>query len=173
MNQPLKLDKIKKTKTQFKEYPNEEIITKLRTQNEVLDADSKIQIIYVRTNRRGTSAVVEVDEETHERMIRTERVYIDYDVCRVYEHTDIMRCLNCQQFNHTKKYCKNNLKCGRCAEEHETSECNSTEVKCINCCDSRSRLKLEVDVCHTAWNINCPLYLHKTEIEKRRLTFLK
>lgn len=137
-----------------KEYTNQEIISKLQLQNKVLEHDSKIQIIYVRTNRRGLSAVLEVDEETHRRMIQTERVYIDYDVCRVYEHTDITRCLKCQQFNHTKKFCKNDLKCGKCAADHETLQCENQENKCINCCDSKDRLNINVDVCHLAWNIN-------------------
>jgi hypothetical protein len=50
---------------------------------------------------------------------------------------EIPQCMRCQQFGHTKNYCRNNPRCVKCAAQHNTSECprktNDDNVKCVNC----------------------------------------
>ena len=45
--------------------------------------------------------------------------------------------MRCQQFVHTKNYCRKNPRCVKCAAQHLTSECPRTtkddNVKCANC----------------------------------------
>jgi hypothetical protein len=49
----------------------------------------------------------------------------------------IPQCTNCQDLNHTQKYCNRRPRCVKCAGSHHTSAClrkdRSTEVKCVLC----------------------------------------
>ena len=50
---------------------------------------------------------------------------------------EIPQCMRCQQFGHTKNYCRNNPRCVKCATQHLTSECprkaKDDNVICVNC----------------------------------------
>lgn len=50
---------------------------------------------------------------------------------------DIPQCINCQQYGHTKAYCKRRPKCIKCAGDHESRLCSrqnwADEVKCALC----------------------------------------
>ena len=50
---------------------------------------------------------------------------------------EIPQCMRCQQFGHTKNYCRNNPRCVKCAAQHLTSECprktKDDNVLCVNC----------------------------------------
>ena len=50
---------------------------------------------------------------------------------------EIPQCMRCQQFGHTKNYCRNNPRCVKCAAQHITSECprkaKDDNVQCVNC----------------------------------------
>ena len=50
---------------------------------------------------------------------------------------EIPQCMRCQQFGHTKNYCRNNPRCVKCAAQHLTSECprktKDDNVLCANC----------------------------------------
>jgi len=45
----------------------------------------------------------------------------------------IKQCFKCQAYGHKADICKNKIKCGKCAQEHETKNCTSEELKCANC----------------------------------------
>lgn len=62
------------------------------------------------------------------------------------------QCLNCQEFGHTKAYCKLPTVCVVCGDLHNSSECDksrddSTSKKCSNCGGN-----------HTANYRGCPVY---------------
>lgn len=64
-----------------------------------------------------------------------------------------IQCKNCQEFGHTKTYCKLKNVCVACGGGHQTSECNkrkenSSDKKCSNCCGN-----------HTANYKGCPVYM--------------
>lgn len=50
---------------------------------------------------------------------------------------EIPQCMRCQEYGHTKNYCRKTPACVKCAQNHLTSECPITvkvqEVKCANC----------------------------------------
>ncbi|CAG5004700.1 unnamed protein product [Parnassius apollo] len=49
----------------------------------------------------------------------------------------IPQCTNCQDYNHTQKFCNRKPRCVKCAGSHHTSAClrkdRSKEVKCVLC----------------------------------------
>lgn len=49
---------------------------------------------------------------------------------------DIVQCFRCQQFGHTKSYCRKPYSCVKCGLEHPTNECtksSSTPPQCVHC----------------------------------------
>ena len=61
----------------------------------------------------------------------------------------IVRSYNCQNFGHIAKTCKSAPKCGKCAGNHSTGDCDSEEPTCANC---QSR--------HASKDPNCEAYLN-------------
>lgn len=77
----------------------------------------------------------------------------DENVKKIYEIRDILgmrvqiepikkpqlipQCKRCQEFGHTKTYCRKTPKCVRCAEDHLTEDCDKPRTnnapKCANC----------------------------------------
>jgi hypothetical protein len=83
---------------------------------------------------------------------------IDYVVQRKitvedpYKRKGPVQCLNCQEFGHTKTYCKLKSVCVRCGGSHPANECqldkeNPNNKKCSNC-----------GMNHTANYRGCPVY---------------
>jgi hypothetical protein len=42
-------------------------------------------------------------------------------------------CMKCSEYGHTKKYCNNPLRCGRCGGDHEIGECLAEKPCCPRC----------------------------------------
>jgi hypothetical protein len=64
------------------------------------------------------------------------------DICyyrvRIVKYTPthtVSQCTNCQEFGHTRNYCKRRPICVRCSGNHDISECNrqTTTIKCSGC----------------------------------------
>ena len=75
-----------------------------------------------------------------------------------------MRCMNCQGFSHTKKWCrKDQPTCARCSDEGHLSNNCSKDYKCVNCSGG-----------HNSMDKKCPYYLFKCEVlatqVRRKLT---
>ena len=56
-----------------------------------------------------------------------------FQVERYKPQCRVKQCFKCQAYGHKADICKNKPKCGKCAQEHETRNCNSEELKCANC----------------------------------------
>lgn len=53
-----------------------------------------------------------------------------------HKRRDILQCLNCQEYGHSKKYCSYSPRCVRCGEEHPSTQCVKTRdlpAKCALC----------------------------------------
>lgn len=150
-----------------------DFIEKISRCNKIVDNESKINVVSIKESVRGVMVLIEADEVTHQRLIEAERIYLDWDICRVYEYIHVTRCFNCQQFNHTSKYCKSNEKCGVCSGDHKTDNCTSEEIKCVNCIEAKQRMGIDVDENHKAWDMSCPVYVRKVETERKKLSFTK
>lgn len=70
---------------------------------------------------------------------------------------DIVQCFRCQDFGHTKSYCKREFRCVKCGLNHPTGECKkpaNTPPKCVHCLSN-----------HTANYKGCIIY--KNLLNKR------
>jgi hypothetical protein len=53
-----------------------------------------------------------------------------------YKKKEIVQCKRCQQYGHTKSYCRHPFKCVKCGQDHDTSKCqkdNTTPAVCVLC----------------------------------------
>lgn len=75
---------------------------------------------------------------------------------------DLVQCHRCQQFGHTKSYCKRPFKCVKCGLDHATPECTKTiqaPPKCVNCLQN-----------HTANYKGCAIYQQLIQQKRNNLT---
>jgi len=74
-------------------------------------------------------------------------------------------CHRCQGFGHTKNYCWRPYICGKCSQDHPTSQCKETAVEnflCINC-----------GGIHPAWSKDCRIYKAKTDERSPKINVRK
>lgn len=63
----------------------------------------------------------------------------------------VRKCLNCAKWGHSAHFCRGSRACGRCGDDHETSNCYSMAAKCVNCGGD-----------HDSFNQNCKVLIrHK------------
>ena len=58
-----------------------------------------------------------------------------------HRRKDVPQCKNCQQFGHTRAYCKKSPKCVKCGDNHQTAACiktKKTKPKCANCAENHT-----------------------------------
>jgi hypothetical protein len=68
------------------------------------------------------------------------------------------QCFNCQGYGHKANVCTRKVRCGKCAQEHDTRKCESEMMQCANCKDS-----------HHAWHQECPnRQRRKEQIEREK-----
>lgn len=65
-----------------------------------------------------------------------------------------VQCQNCQEYGHTKAYCKLSSICVACGEQHETKSCPKDKT------DTRLRRCSNCNGQHTANFKGCPVYMH-------------
>ena len=55
-----------------------------------------------------------------------------------HKRKDIIQCLNCQNYGHSRKYCSYSPRCVRCGENHPSSSCTKTTPTPAKCCLCKS-----------------------------------
>ena len=73
-------------------------------------------------------------------------------VVHLYDVPWINICYRCQVFGHKAKDCTSNIVCGKCAEAHQTQDCESTQSCCNNC-----KILGYDDVAHHTFSRTCPV----------------
>ncbi|KAG0437854.1 hypothetical protein HPB47_017265 [Ixodes persulcatus] len=80
---------------------------------------------------KPTDRVVLTFRPNTKRPVRVSPGFTIHEVCDYVESPS--RCFNCQALGHIAKYCKNAVKCKKCAGQHATKECKGEDpVKCAN-----------------------------------------
>lgn len=58
-----------------------------------------------------------------------------------HRRKDVPQCKNCQQFGHTRAYCKRSPIYVKCCDNHQTAACvktKKTKPKCTNCAENHT-----------------------------------
>lgn len=79
------------------------------------------------------SIVIEVSLEIYKHIREnSNRIFISYQNCKVYDRINFRSCYKCGRFGHSAARCRNDTVCLRCSGKHETHGCMSGVVKCSN-----------------------------------------
>ena len=67
-----------------------------------------------------------------------------------------LRCFKCQEFGHSKKFCKKSLRCWKCGKEgHDGNDCSAENKCCVNCKGD-----------HYSSSKTCPVWILEKEIQR-------
>lgn len=149
-------------------HDSESLINFLKTQNSDLFANGQLSLVSianVKKNKNIYQAVLQLDALAYKLSLRSNRVFVGYDCCTVYDALEVTRCFNCSGFHHISSKCRGRVACPRCAGEHSLEGCKSQTLKCINCF-SVSKSLPGINFNHAAWDHDCPAY-------KKKLSSLK
>ena len=151
----------------IEQYKDEQLVKFIKSQNDVWSekSDCKVMKIWATKNKRNIfQALLEVDVETFCKIMKQGNLFVNYDVCAVYDATDIKICYKCSGLNHVAKSCSNSkIVCPKCSLEHTVKECPSTSLPiCINCVNAG----LDENN-HFVWDkTKCTVYIKKLEHHK-------
>lgn len=155
------------------EKPNEEtIIKQIKKQNQHIPADASIVVIktleHTRNGNTNYTLIIETDIDTYKKILTQEKLSVQWDRCRVFEHLYVSRCYKCLGFAHSSKVCTKKQACYKCGGEHEKKDCTSKIIKCINCVNAVKNLNLDLDVAHEAYSSECIVWRRRLEREQQR-----
>lgn len=147
----------------------------LKRQNPIFtQGDIKVlKIMQSENDKQLYNAIVQLDKLSFERVMKNQKVLINWDSCIIKEHYSIVRCHNCSGFNHLKSECKHNKACGRCAKGHDTSDCDEETLACINCMSANDKYSLNLNTNHHVWSKKCEILKRKINRVSKRTEYAK
>lgn len=118
--------------------------------------------------------VVSCDFRTFTTIMERQKLKISWEQCRVHEQLNVIRCFKYNAYGHTASKCNESVNiCPICAKSHMIKDCPRNKSKCINCVRTNERLRMQLHTNHTAWNYNCPTYLHQMNLKRCRTRYLQ
>lgn len=158
------------------EYNADNFLSILKDQNpNIFDNEYctiKVEHIYFVKSKERFGAKLEVDPSTFKKLMALEKVFIRWDSCWVNEDLNIRRCYKCCGFNHISSKCSaKDQRCPNCGGCHQANNCESSLPKCPVCCDAIKSRHLDIDTNHSALSSSCPSYIHRADLERRRIDY--
>ena len=159
-----------------KEYTKEEVVDMLIKQNGSIrkfsianKIDDHINVHVVKPlKNKATRYQVFCDVSSVLRdgfLENNDRITLGLRPCKVYDRYNIKRCYKCQKFGHYAKECSEERPvCGKCAGDHNTTECQSEQLKCINCVRN-----VVTDCHHAVSDAGCPSIVNERNKLKNKL----
>jgi hypothetical protein len=145
----------------YDEPEENEIVAKIKRQNDFIESTADIQVLKIEASKRQTktfSVALKVDPKTYSSVMEMGKLNIGWNRCRVVENIRILRCFKCAEYGHKIVECKNADCCNKCAGPHNTNDCTSNVTKCINCDRAKARFGLDIQTDHPVWSNNCLVY---------------
>ncbi|XP_017464752.1 PREDICTED: uncharacterized protein LOC108358108 [Rhagoletis zephyria] len=106
------------------------------------------------------------------KMLKSEKINIGWEKCRVQDGMGVSVCYKCTGFNHIATKCKDEEVCLKCLGNHKTMECTKEQInKCINCIRANKKFNPGLDVNHLTTNRQCPVYMKKLEHKRNRASY--
>lgn len=149
----------------------EELINCIQKQNNFVNHDQlNISVKVIKKMKKNYMAIIECDPLTSKKILDENSLFINWDLCRVFEYISVHRCFKCAGFNHNFDSCNRDPRCLICAEEgHSSDSCDKECVKCFNCIEAKAKLNLDINVEHSIYDVNCPVYLKKINFQKQKI----
>lgn len=155
-------------------FTEEQMINYLIKQNECLKNESELKVLKTiekidKFKNKNYEAIVETDTESFARIMNVDKVFINWDSCKVFEYVSLVRCFKCLGFNHFSKECTRDLACKFCGGKHDSKACNVQNYKCINCMYYVNELKMQLDINHHAFSNECKVLQRKYEEQRKKI----
>ena len=123
------------------------------------DALCKVQKISSTSKSKDTlQAECLVDLDSYKNLLDNGHLLIGLNGCSVFDALTILRCFNCNGYNHGSGQCKKEPVCPLCAQSHNLKACpnqrndDNTKLCCSNCLSIRNLQHLEINTSHAAWD---------------------
>lgn len=155
------------------------MINTIKAQNkDSFDENSAIEIISCKKMRdkEVCVATVKIDLSSFKKIMKSKRINIGWNRCRVYEYVEVTRCFKCNAYGHIAQNCTaDNFFCPLCADNHQINECKAEakDHKCINCIRENKKTNHDADVNHCALSLKCPILQKKSEKRKLNIRYEK
>lgn len=91
--------------------------------------EAKRKIVFYNNNDSG-SIIIEVDEVTHDMILKKEKLNIGWRKCSVFSHFSIKKCFKWWGLYHIARNCKREEICHKCAGKHTAVECREGKQIC-------------------------------------------
>lgn len=158
------------------ELEEEKLLDTIMRQNKLEERREELYMRIIKkitkeSNRSGEgsgSLIIELDDKTHDIIIRRELINIGWRKCRIFNYHNVKRCFRCWGFHHIARNCMRKEACHKCAGEHSANECNTKKRKCVNCMYKIKSFNLKINDEHDALSRECPSFLKALEEEKKR-----
>lgn len=156
-------------------YTKEELVDCIKNQNSTVNVNSKIEVIIIKKMVTKYMAIMEVDQDVFRSVMKSGMLLIDFSVCSVFEHINVLRCFQCSGYHHTVKNCRNKdcvcIKCGLTGHSSQNCETESKDFCCPNCLEANKKYKLGLMINHGPFDRQCEVFKKKTEIERRKIEY--
>lgn len=111
-----------------------------------------------RSGGKKCHIVVECSVRVRNWLRGKDRIFVEWQSCRVKDYVDVARCFKCQRYGHVAKHCSSDKPdCSFCAGEHDYKDCpnknKKEKARCVNC----MREGREEDKHDAGWR-QCPSY---------------
>ena len=103
--------------------------------------------------------------------MHNKKVFIEWDRYPAYRDSSIVKCLNCQQFNHKSTNCENEHVRSKCPANHDEKNCESISFQYTNCKYANHRCKTNYNINHGATDLKCPSLKFIVQIIKTKTDY--
>lgn len=134
----------------------------------------ELQVKVTKKMKSKYMAIIECDPVSADAILKQGKISIGWSICRVFEYVPVFRCFKCGDYDHKATDCKKEERCLKCSsKEHKSADCGSDNFKCSNCMEANEKLKLNLKIDHTVFDVNCPVYLRKVSAQKRSIKVIR
>jgi len=113
-----------------------------------------------RTFEDSRHVVIEVSSNLRGELVVLQKIKRHWNICKVKYFVVVTRCLKCLGFGHISRFCQNQQKCSRSAEDHHWKECgHQNPIRCSNCLRANSYIQDEskkINTNHSVFSKECP-----------------
>jgi hypothetical protein len=145
------------------------------TKPEDIENEIKIMFKFRRKNpKNGDSYCLELSPSMRKIIMKTKRLFIDWNSHPIEDSLPIIRCYQCHGFGHKSSECKLTQEiCGHCMGEHKSSDCKTdrSQSHCINCDKYKSNSKIKNNTNHSSYSHSCPSFTRIRNIVISRIDY--